>query len=69
MIALITTARKATLGAATAFLTPLYVLYQSDVEITGRALVACLIGGLIAGLGVYEAKNTRPYGEHSEREG
>ena len=69
MIALLTTARKATAGALGAFLSPLATLYLSDQDITGRGVVAALLSGLVAGLAVYEACNTEPYEpRHAERE-
>ncbi len=61
MISLLTTARKATASAAIAFLGPLAALFVSDTEITARLVVGCLLTGVIAGLGTYEASNTEPY--------
>lgn len=65
MIALLTTARKATAGALAASLGPLAALYASDQPITGRLVVSCLLSGAIAGLTVWATGNTRPYGEHA----
>ena len=61
MIALVTTARKASVSAAVAFLGPLAALFVSDTPITLRLVVGCLLTGLIAGLGTYEVGNTQPY--------
>lgn len=61
MIAAFTTSRKATCGALIALLSPLYVLVQSDVEITWRAGLACVLSGLLGFLGVWAPENTRPY--------
>lgn len=61
MIALLTTARKATTSAAVAFLGPLAALFVSDTPISLRLVVGCLLTGLIAGLGTYEVGNTERY--------
>lgn len=70
MINALTTARKATVGAVGAFLSPLATLYLSNQDITGRGLVGALLAGMVAGLAVYEASNTEPYEpRHAHREG
>lgn len=61
MLALVTTARKATVSAAVAFLGPLAALFVSDTPISLRLVVGCLLTGIIAGLGTYETGNTEPY--------
>lgn len=69
MISLLTTSRKALVGALVAFLGPLASLYASSVEITGRLVIGCVLAGAIAGLSVWSAPNTEPYlplGRHAE---
>jgi hypothetical protein len=61
VIALLTTSRKATVGALVAFLGPLAALYASDQPITGRLVVGCLLAGAIAGLSVWSTGNTDVY--------
>lgn len=61
MIALLTTARKATAGALAAFLGPLAALYASDQPITLRLVVGCLLAGAVSGLTVWATGNTEPY--------
>ncbi|TFV83172.1 hypothetical protein [Blastococcus sp. CT_GayMR16] len=61
MIALLTTARKATLSALAAFLSPPTALLLSDQPITWRVMLASLLVGALAGLGVYETGNTEEY--------
>lgn len=61
MIALLTTARKATVSAVVAFLSPPTALLLSDQPITWRALLASALVGVIAGLTTYQAPNTEPY--------
>lgn len=60
MIGLLTTARKATVAAAVAFLSPPTALLLSDQPITWRVMGAALLVGLIGGLTTYETGNTRP---------
>jgi hypothetical protein len=69
VISLLTTSRKATVGAViaslVAFLGPLAALYVSDQPITGRLVIGCLLAGAIAGLttfgGTWAAPNTEEY--------
>lgn len=61
MIALFTTARKATTGALSAFLAPLAALFVSDQDIDARVVVAALLTGAVAGLSVWGLGNTEPY--------
>lgn len=61
MIALVTTAKKATAGGLTAFLSSLYVLVQSGAGIGWRDLLSCLIVGLLGFLAVWSPTNTEPY--------
>ena len=61
MISLFTTARKATVSAAVAFLGPLAALFVSDTPITLRLVVGCLLTGAMAGLSTYQAPNTEVY--------
>lgn len=61
MLALLTTARKATLSAVLAFLSPTTTLLVSDQPITARVLIASVLVGLIAGLSTYELGNTKEY--------
>lgn len=49
MIALLTTARKATVSAVIAFLSPPTALLLSDQPITWRTLLASVLVGVIAG--------------------
>ncbi|TFV91421.1 hypothetical protein [Blastococcus sp. CT_GayMR16] len=65
MIALLTTARKATAGALATFLAPVTTLFISEQEITARVVVASLLTGAVGGLTVWATGNTRPYGEHA----
>lgn len=57
----LTTARKATVSAAVALLTPLYVLLQSDQPVTWRGVLACAAGGIVGYLGTYSVSNAEPY--------
>lgn len=61
MIALLTTSRKALAGSLVAFLGPLAALFASDIPITARVIVGCLLAGSIAGLTVWATGNTEPY--------
>ncbi len=61
VIALLTTARKATAGSLAAFLGPLAALYASAQPITGRLVVGCLLSGAVAGLTVWATANTDEY--------
>ncbi len=70
MIALVTTARKATAGSLAAFLGPLAALFASDIPIGPRVVVGCLLSGSIAGLLVWATENTDPYEpRHAEPKG
>lgn len=64
----LTTARKATVSAAVAALTPLYVLLQSGQPVTWRSALACAVGGLVGYLGTYGVSNAPPY-EPARRHG
>jgi hypothetical protein len=69
VIALLTTSRKALAGALIAFLGPLAALFASDIPITARVVVGCLLSGAIAGLTVWATGNTDPYvpyGQHAD---
>lgn len=61
MIALLTTSRKATAGALVAFLGPLAALFASNIPITARVVVGCVLAGAIAGFTVWATGNTEPY--------
>lgn len=61
MLALLTTARKASVSAGVAFLGPITALFVSDTLITVRVVVGCLLTGLLAGLTTYQTGNTGPY--------
>lgn len=61
MIALLTTARKATVSAVVAFLSPPTALLVSDQPLTARVLLASALVGLIGGLSTYEVGNTERY--------
>jgi hypothetical protein len=68
VISLLTTSRKALAGALTAFLAPLAALFASEQEITWRVVVACVLSGALAGLGVWSVGNTdvyEPVGKHA----
>lgn len=57
----LTTARKATVSAVVAALSPLYVLLQSDQPVTWRGVLAGAVGGIVGYLGTYAVSNTEPY--------
>lgn len=61
MITLLTTARKATVSAVIAFLSPPTALIVSDQPLSARVFLASLLVGLIGGLSTYEVGNTEPY--------
>lgn len=61
MITLLTTARKATVSAAIAFLSPPTALLVSDQPLSWRVLIASGLVGLIGGMATYETGNTEPY--------
>lgn len=60
MLGLLTTSRKAAVGALVTALYPFYALLQSDVEIGWRELLTCLVGGFLGGLSVWAPANTEP---------
>ena len=61
MIALLTTARKATVAAAVAFLSPPTALLLSDQSITWRTMLASVLLGAVGYLTTYETSNLGPY--------
>lgn len=61
MIGLLTTSRKATAGALSAFLGPIAALYLSTADLTVRGVVAALLTGAVGGLAVWATGNTEPY--------
>jgi len=61
VIALLTTARKASNAAILAFLSPPVALVVSDQPLTFRVVLASVLLGLIAGLSTYETSNTDVY--------
>lgn len=61
MIGWLTTARKATVSAAIAFLSPPTALLVSDQPLSWRVFLAAAMTGVIAGLSTYEVGNTEPY--------
>ena len=70
MIGLLTTSRKATAGALSAFLGPLATLYLSTADITVRGVVAALLTGAVGGLAVWSTGNSEPYeARHRAAEG
>jgi hypothetical protein len=70
VLALLTTARKATVAAVVAFISPPTALLLSDQDISPRALVASALLGVIGYLTTYETANTEPYEpRHSDRTG
>lgn len=66
MIALLTTARKATVSAAIAFLSPPTALLLSDQELSWRLLLASFLLGVVGGLTTYETANTEPFVEQGK---
>lgn len=61
MVSLMTTARKALVAALAGFISPLYVLVQSELPIDGRSVLACALAGLLAGVLTFEVPNTDEY--------
>lgn len=61
VLGLLTTSRKATAGALSAFLGPLAALYLSTADLTISGVVAALLTGAVGGLTVWAAPNTEPY--------
>ncbi len=55
-----TRSAKAWTGAAVAFLGPLLVLLQAEVDLDLRSVLAAVVSGLVGGLGVYGTPNTPP---------
>ncbi len=53
-------ANKALVGAAVAFLGPLLVLLQAEVDLSLRSVLASVVSGLVAGLSVYATRNAHP---------
>lgn len=57
----LTTARKATVSAVVAFLSPPTALLLSEQPISWRTLLASVLLGALGYLATYEVSNTEPY--------
>lgn len=60
MLTPLTTARKATVSATMAFLSPLTTFLLSGEPVTWRALLASVLLGALGYLATYETTNTEP---------